>query len=80
MRFGVRGANNETLPFFDWIAYSKEDSGRWIVWLGRYTLDSETRVPNVLLRRVRNPLERVKDKCRTDCVSKSVERRGESRA
>ena len=34
---------------------SEEDSVRWIVWLGRYALDRQTRVPNALLIRVRNP-------------------------
>jgi hypothetical protein len=46
--------------------YLNRDSSRWIVWLGRYALDKETRAPNVLLRWVRNPSTRVKDKCRTD--------------
>jgi hypothetical protein len=32
-----------------------KDSCRWIVWLGWYTLEKETRVPNARLRRVRNP-------------------------
>ena len=33
---------------------SKEDSVRWIVWLGRYALEKETRAPNVRLIPVRN--------------------------
>ena len=62
------------------IAYLEGDIVRWIVWLGRYALDKETRVPNVQLRRVRNAPIRVKDKCWTDCIPKSVECRDESRA
>ena len=36
------------------IAYSQENSVRWIVWLGRYALDKGTRAPNALLIPVRN--------------------------
>lgn len=38
-----RSAN--VTPLFSYcITYSQEDNCRWIVWLGRYTLDKETRV------------------------------------
>jgi hypothetical protein len=47
------GANVTPLSWFD-IAYLQEDSVRWIVWLGRYALDKETRAPNALLIPVRN--------------------------
>ena len=50
----------------DAVRLTERDRDRWIVWLGRYTFDKETKVPNALLRRVRNPSSRVKDKCRAD--------------
>ena len=48
------------------VRLTERDMNRWIVWLGRYTFDKETKVPNALLRRFRNPPLRVKDKCKAD--------------
>jgi hypothetical protein len=47
------GDNVTPLSEFD-IAYLQGNSVRWIVWLGRYALDKETRAPNALLIPVRN--------------------------
>ncbi len=55
VRFGVRGAKDETLPFFDWIAYLKEDIIRRAVWVGRYPAEKISAGPNGQLIRVGNP-------------------------
>ena len=64
----LAGAANAKVKHYSSIdvRLTERNSGRWIVWLGRYTFDKETKVPNALLRRVRNPSPRVKDKCRAD--------------
>ncbi len=44
----------ETLLFGCCVSNPKRNIGRWIVWLGRYALEKETRAPNVRLIPVRN--------------------------
>ena len=63
---GRGGCTSVTPPFIFCVSNQKWNSCRWIVWLGRYALDKETRAPNAILKRVRNPLVRVKDKWMAD--------------
>ena len=53
----LAGAGNAKVKHYssDAVRLTERDRDRWIVWLGRYTFDKETKVPNVLLRRFRNP-------------------------
>ena len=54
MPFGVWIAASVTLLFYAWIAYSKEDTYRWAVWLGRHPLEKISRGSNGQLTLVGN--------------------------